>query len=67
MHKKRGRPPLENPRGNVVTIRLDDAEREALLSRALREGVPASELLRRGAGLVRGDAGAAPATSRRAS
>ncbi|HEY4116531.1 MAG TPA: hypothetical protein VGM56_01695 [Byssovorax sp.] len=61
--KKRG----ESRRQHAVVVRLDDAEREALLARALREGIPASELLRRGAGLVRGDAGAAPATSRRAS
>ncbi|HEY4117929.1 MAG TPA: hypothetical protein VGM56_08740 [Byssovorax sp.] len=63
----RGRPPLPDARRHAVVIRVTDAEREELFCSALRAGLPLAEFLRRGAGLTRGDAGASPATSRRAS
>ena len=43
-----GRPPVANPRNVRLSIALDAATLEALQARAADEGVPASEIARRG-------------------
>ncbi len=48
MAKKTGRPPIDDPRRNIVGVRLTDDEHELARKRAREQGVTVPELLRRG-------------------
>ncbi|HEX4406878.1 MAG TPA: hypothetical protein VH560_18695 [Polyangia bacterium] len=64
--RPRGRPPLpvDVKKSTTFSLHLAAQERADLLAAALLAGLPIGELVRRRLGLVRGDAGAAPATRR---